>query len=550
MKPYTLREDQQSLKSSTYSDWQHGAQNVLDVLSTGGGKSVIMSDMVYDSAYEDKQQLIFAHRNELVSQMSSHVARYGIPHRIIGSAQTVAQVTRQHRELFGQSFVSPSAKTAVGGVDTILSRREELEPWLRQTDRWFGDEAHHILLENKWGKVVDLMPRAQGLGVTATPLRADGQGLGRHADGVFDTMNVGLEMRQLIDLDALADYEIVCPESDMQIEDEKTGKDGDWSRKKLKTASQKSHIVGDVVQAYAQYALGKQAICFATDVETAGQMAKRFNSAGIRAQALSAQTPFAVREKFIKEFRNGTLKILVNVDLFDEGFDVPACEVVIMARPTMSLGKYRQMVGRALRAIAGKAFGLIIDHVSNVKRHGYPDKVIPWTLDRRDKRGKQEKDPEELELTICKNIHCRKPYDAFETHCPWCGKAPPLPEPQNRTIEMVDGDLVLLDRAALAQLRANTVIESAGALGARLMPGYNSQSLVNKRLEKCEAQQLLKDRVAQWAGYQRAAGMTDRQIDKKFYLTTGMTVPGALDATRNTKEFLTISETVEGWYTT
>ena len=139
MKPYTLRNDQQDLKAATYSDWQHGAQNVLDVLSTGGGKSVIMSDMVHDGVCEDKQQLIFAHRNELVGQMSAHIARYKIPHRIIGSTQTVAQITRQHRELFDQSFVNPSAKTAVGGVDTILARKEEIEPWLRQTERWFGD---------------------------------------------------------------------------------------------------------------------------------------------------------------------------------------------------------------------------------------------------------------------------------------------------------------------------------------------------------------------------------------------------------------------------
>lgn len=506
-----------------------------------------MSDIALDCARSDLQQLVFAHRNELVSQMSAHIAKRGIPHRIIGSQQAVSQITRQHRILFGRSFVSPSARTAVGGVDTILARRKEIEPWLRTVERWFGDEAHHILRENKWGKVEAMMPRALGLGVTATPKRADGQGLGRHADGVFDSMNVGLEMRALIEMGALSDFEIVCPKSDIEVDGLNTSKDGDWSHQKLKAAAKKSKIVGDVVKAYAKYALGKQAICFATDVETAGEIAMNFNDHGISAASLSAKTPFAVREKYINEFKEGKLKILVNVDLFDEGFDVPACEVVIMARPTASLGKYRQMAGRALRTAPGKLFGLIIDHVSNVMRHGLPDKVIPWSLDRADKRGKQMKDPDEIELTVCKS--CTKPYEKFHLCCPWCGAVPPLPEPRSRTIEMVDGDLVLLDRAKLEQMRAATIIEGAGELAGRMISSSPAaKNIVNKRMAKQIAQKQLKETIAQWAGYQRAAGMSDREIDKKFYLTLGMDVLSALDASRGAKEFEQITATVKGWY--
>lgn len=544
-----LRDDQQDLKQRTYDDWNHGAKNVLNVLSTGGGKSVIMADIVLDGVREGKQQIVMAHRNELVAQMSGHIANLGIPHRIIGSVQTVAQITRQHREQFGRSFVHPSAHTAVAGVDTIIARQETLKGWLYQTDRWFGDEAHHFLVENKWGKAVSFMPNAQGLGVTATPLRADGKGLGREYEGVFDTMQIGLEMRQLIDIGALADFEIVCPKSDLNMDGEKTGKNGDWSLQKLKKASQKSRIIGDVVKAYCQYAYGKQAIVFATDVETAGEIAKNFNASGIHAACLSAKTNPAVREKYIKEFRNGKLLILVNVDLFDEGFDVPMCEVVIMARPTASLGKYRQMLGRALRAASGKLYGLIIDHVSNVIRHGLPDKYITWTMARRDKRGRQTKDPDEIDLTVCK--HCSKPYEKYRLLCPYCGKAPPLPKPQDRSIEMVEGDLVLLDRAKLEEMRRATEIESPGSVGARVDKAAGpvaGKSVMNRQREKIVQHERLQEAIAQWAAIQRVAGHSDREIEKKFFLTVGVDVLTALDGSRSRQEFETLADRVEGWY--
>lgn len=544
----TLRDDQQKLKSDIYSDWNHGATNVLAVLSTGGGKSVIASDITLDGAREDKQQIIIAHRNELVGQMSAHVSNRGIPHRIIASDATVAQITRQHRKKFGRSFVNPSARTAVVGVDTLISRYDLLKDWVAKTDRWKIDEGHHVLRENKWGKAVDMMPRAQGLGLTATAVRADGKGLGRDADGVYNSMCMGIDMRALIRIGALSDYEIVCPASDLQVDEKDVGAGGDWSTQKLRTAAKKSRIVGDVVGAYCQYAYGRQAICFATDVETAGDIAKNFTLAGIPAAAVSAETNIAVREKYIEEFRNGKLWVLVNVDLFDEGFDVPACDVVIMARPTASLGKYRQMIGRALRFIPGK-IALIIDHVSNVVRHGLPDKYIAWSLMRRDKRGRQEIDPDELPLTVCK--FCTKPYEIWNVICPYCGMAPPLPEPRDRSIAMVEGDLILLDRAQLEAMRQATVIENPGDIGRRVsgQAGHNAGvGAATRQIEKIEAQERLKAAIAQWAGVERFNGRQDREIYRKFYHATGIDVLGALDGGRTRVEFEELAQRIEGWY--
>lgn len=548
-----LREDQEDLSRRTYDDWNHGAQNVLDVLSTGGGKSVIIAKMVLEGVRIDQQQVIMAHRNELVAQLSGHIAEEGIPHRIIGSNKTVAQITRQHFKKYGRSFINPSAHTAVAGVDTIIARKNDLKGWLNQTDRWFGDEGHHFLKENKWGEAISLMPNALGLGVTATPLRADGKGLGREYEGIFDTMEIGLDMRSLINIGALVDFEIVCPKSDLSdyIEQEKVSKNGDWSPQAGRKASKKSRIVGDVVGAYCQYAYGKQAICFATDVETAGEIANKFNAAGIRAASLSAKTNPDVREKYIEEFRTGKLTILVNVDLFDEGFDVPNCEVVIMARPTASLGKYRQMAGRMMRTADDKLFGLLIDHVSNLIRHGLPDKYVPWSLARRDKRGKQLKDPNEIELIVCKNKLCCKPYERFRLFCPYCGMKPPLPEPRERSIEMVAGDLILLDRAKLEEMRRATEIETPGNIAERVTAvagALAGKGVMNKQIEKIEAHKQLKETIAQWAGCERADGFTDSEIYRKFYLTTGTDVLTALDGSRTRQEFETLSKRIEGWY--
>ncbi|QWY83125.1 ATP-dependent helicase protein [Rhizobium phage RHph_X2_24] len=547
-----LRPDQQQLKNGVYNGWSNGQRNMLAVLPTGGGKSVVVSDIVLDCNNAGMRQTVIAHRNELVSQMSHHIARRGIYHRVVGAGKTVRQIIASHREEFGQSFVHPTANCSVAGIDTLIARSDDLAEWARQQDQWITDEAHHVLKLNKWGRGVAMFPNARGLGVTATPGRPDGQGLGADFDGVFHDMVLGPDMRWLIDHGALTDYEIVCPSSDLHIDDDAITDSGDYSPKKLKAAAEKSRIVGDVVREYAKYALFKRAICFATDVETANKIAKQFNDAGIRAASVSAKTPDTVREKYIKEFKAGIIYVLVNVDLFDEGFDVPACECVIMARPTASVVKYLQMFGRALRTMQGKAFGLIIDHVSNVIRHGLPDKPRTWTLARRDKRAKQEKDPEDMPLMRCMNVPaCGKPYERFRTCCPWCGWVPPLPEPGSRTIEMVDGNLVLLDRAALEAKRKAMFIESAGSVAQRVagaVGGGIASHAAEKQIEKIAAHKRLSDAIAQWAAIERTKGRPDEESYKRFYLTLGVDVLDALNGERSRQEFEEMAAKVERWY--
>lgn len=542
-----LRPYQTDLIARTYQSYQAGNRNVLAVLPTGGGKSVIVSQIILDGHQQGLSECVIAHRNELVGQMSLHVARRGIPHRIIASKQSVAQITAEHRREFGRSFVNPDARCSVVSVDTLVAREAELQAWATQIQRWTIDEAHHVLKLNKWGKAVRMFTNAYGLGVTATPRRADGMGLGEHYDGVFQDMILGPNMRDLVEMGALCDYEIAVPESDFSIDDAQLAPSGDWSSKRMREASKQSHIVGDVVIEYQRRAPGKRAICFATDVETAGEMAQRFNDAGVTAAAVSAKTPSEVRNDYIRRFRDGRLTVLVNVDLFGEGFDVPAVEVVIMARPTASLAVYLQQFGRALRPLERKHYGLVIDHVSNWERHGFPDKPHIWSLDRREKRAKRETDPDDIPLTACRA--CSRPYERCLSACPYCGEAPPVPEGGARSIEQVDGDLMLLDRATLAEMRAAMTLEAPGDVAARVgaVAGDGAaKGAINRQIQKHVAQQRLQAAVEQWAGVRRAAGEDDQTILRRFYLTTGMDVLSAMAGSR--AEMEAIAARVEGWY--
>ena len=543
-----LRDYQQKAVDDIYNSWQNGSKNVCAQLVTGAGKTVIFSKIVNDFQQQHKHSAIIAHRNELVSQASCTLALWGIQHRIIAASSTVAQITAKHRAKFGKSFLNPSATTAVIGVDTLIARADSLKDWAKQISLWVTDESHHCLTNNKWGKAVEMFVNARGLGVSATPNRADGQGIGSQADGYFDDLITGPSMRSLIDRGFLSDYEIVCPKSDLNIEECKLSANGDWSNQTLKKVAKKSKIVGDVVNNYMKYAAGRKAIVFATDVDTADEISTDFNAVGIRAVSLNGNSQTNFREQSIELFTQGKLQVLVNVDLFDEGFDVGDCEVCIMARPTASLGKYLQQIGRVLRPAPNKT-ALIIDHVSNVLRHGLPDMPREWSLDRRAKKAKQLKDPEEIELTVCK--HCLKPYEKFRTVCPYCGFEKPLPDPRSRTIEMVEGDLMLLDKTALEKMRAAINLESPGSMAARvgaIAGPIAAKGVANRQMEKITAQGELKEAIAQWAALERLKGFSDRELYKKFYLTLGFDVLTALNNSHSKQEYEILTERVKGWY--
>lgn len=521
-----LRDYQNEQIQQLYAAWNAGHKNVLNVMPTGGGKTVTFSQVL---SQWNGYTCSIAHRRELVSQISMSYASFGLYHRLIAPDNVIKALINEQRREFGRTFYNPQAPAAIAGVDTLVSRAESLKSWLPQVTLWNCDEAHHDLKINKWGKATALFTNALGMGWTATPQRADGKGLGAHSDGVFHAMVIGPSMRDLINIGSLTEYEIACPPSDFNIDNLGTvGTSGDYSQKKMAKESKRSHITGDIIRDYLRFARGKQGICFVTDVDTAHHVANKFRAAGIRAESVSAKTPEAVRNEFIRRFRNGDIDILVNVDLFGEGFDVPAVEVVIMARPTQSLAVYLQQFGRVLRPMDGKQAGLVIDHVGNVVRHLYPDMPRNWSLDAREKRSSSKFDPDLMPLTSC--LNCYKPYERTKPRCPYCGH---YHVPEGRVgIEQVDGDLELLSIDMLNKMRQAVAVIDAPAelVGNRVRHAagdFAAKGAMNRHFEKQQAQAELRATIAQWAGLQRSLGREDRESYRRFYLSYGIDVLSA-----------------------
>lgn len=532
-----LRDYQQNIVDQVHHTWST-VDNVTAVAPTGSGKTVIFSNILSN---HKGSSCAIAHRQELVSQISISLARYGVMHRIIAPKGLIHDIVQSHMEEVGASFYNPSALVAVAGVDTLIRRIDTMKDWLKSVTLWVTDECHHILVGNKWGKACDLFPNAKGLGVTATPCRADGAGLGRHADGLMDTLIEGPSMRELINRGFLTDYRIFAPPSDLDLEGVKITSTGEFSPVQLKGRVEQSHILGDVVKHYLRIAPGKLGITFAVDVETANDIAAKYNTAGVPAVVVHAKTPTRERSAILKRFKRREILQLVNVDLFGEGFDLPAIEVVSMARPTQSYSLFVQQFGRALRLMDGKEWAIIIDHVGNIKRHGLPDAPRSWSLDRREKASRNKHDPDKLPLKTCKV--CTGLYEAFYNVCPYCGA---LDVPSERsTPKQVDGDLMELDPAVLAQMR--------GEIDQGVKIPYGATAPVEIRLnrlhaEKVEAQETLRETMKYYGGFHDLIGVERSESWKRFYFRFNIDVLSA--QALGTKEALELNSRVSDFLLT
>jgi len=388
--------------------------------------------------------------------------------------------------------------------------------------------CHHILNENKWGTATQLFPNAKGLGVTATPSRADGKGLGSDFDGVMDCLVIGPTMRELINNGYLTEYRIFAPPSDLDLSTVSVGSSGDYSRDSLTKATRKSHVMGDVVAHYLKIAKGKLGITFTTDVQSAKELAEQFTLAGVPAVSLDAKTPDSERIAVLRRFKNREIMQIVNVDLFSEGFDLPAIEVVSMARATQSYGMYVQVFGRALRPLQGKSHAIIIDHVGNVIRHGLPDAPRVWSLSRREARGKKT-DPDAIPVKAC--VECTAVYERIYKACPYCGHEP-IPAFRG-TPEHVDGDLYELDAEVLARMRGEvaeatmTLEEKRLDLAMKHVPYAGQLGGVNKHEARLNALQALRDQMGWWGGYHSSLGRSDSEIQRRFYFKFGIDVLSA-----------------------
>lgn len=531
--------------------WLQGAQNVVGVLSTGGGKTVNVSDLLMDDPGASKA--VIAHRQELVGQLSLAIARNGVRHDLIAPDDVKREISRLHIDALGRSYFAPGAPTRVAGIDTLVNRKDELRGWGASVTKWVVDEGHHLVLDNKWHTGVSLFtnPACKGLLPTATPQRADRKGLGRHADGIADAMIHGPPMRWLIEQGFLTDYRMFCVESDMQLLESDIGASGDYSTAKLRAAARNSHIVGDVVDRYLEFAPGLLGVTFCPDVETAAEIQAKYSSRGVPAGLLTGKTKGGVRRHTLRRFEQREIMQLVVVDIVSEGFDMPAIEVASMARKTASLATFMQQFGRTLRPMPGKGKARIIDHVGNFLTHGPPDRPRPWTLDRQEKRGGGGGG---IPLRICIpwttqdgvfNIGCYQPYERTLKKCRWCGN--PAPPPEGRgSPQQVEGDLAELDPAVLAALRGAIDMADMSTeqfreyLAGRHVPEIGQLAQVKLHHARQLAQTELRNAMDLWAGQRHAAGASDAEIQREFWHAFGIDVLSAMALNRADAEALRV----------
>jgi DNA repair protein RadD len=401
-----LRDYQKAGVEEIRDAYRLGCRAVLFVLSTGGGKTVTFSYIVGSSAAKAKRSLVLVHREKLVAQASATFDQFGIEHGLIMSGRSQTNIPVQ-----------------IGMVGTVARRLDRMKP----PDFIVIDEAHHATAST-YRKILDAFPKARLLGVTATPQRTDGTGLG----DIFERMVEGPSMAELMERGALAPYKLFGPPPKADLSGVKITR-GDFDAKQAAAAMDRATVTGDAVEHYRRLAPGKRALAFCVSREHARHVAETFAGAGIPAENIDGTTkdPNAM----IGRFERGETLVLSSCDLISEGFDVPAVEAAILLRPTQSVIIYLQQPGRALRPHPGKEAAIILDHVGNFRMHGFPDDPRAWTLEGR-KKGERVQ-VGRIPVTTCSS--CFAAYRPQLDRCPHCGE---LRDQSGRTVEYVDGELI------------------------------------------------------------------------------------------------------------
>jgi superfamily II DNA or RNA helicase len=353
---YQLRDYQSDLLDRIDKAWFAGSRSILAQLPTGGGKTIVFSTVVHHASKNGLKCLILAHREELIKQAADKIEI--ITNDPVGIIKA-GYPTNYDRDI------------QVASVQSLTRRLNQCP----QFDLIVVDEAHHST-SRTYRTILDRYPNARVLGVTATPIRLDGKGF----RGIFDELIYGVTVSELIESGSLSQYKYIASERSMSVEG--VGKrQGDFKTEDVARANPVAGLAGDVVKSYRDYLHGKQAVIFCINVEHSIAIAAHFRAAGIIAHHLDGKSDSRERSDVMTRFRDRQIQVLTNCALFDEGLDIPSLDGVILARPTQSLSRFLQMVGRALRPCEGKDRAIVIDLAGNYERLGMPDDLRVWTLD-------------------------------------------------------------------------------------------------------------------------------------------------------------------------
>jgi len=390
-------------------------RRLLYVAPTGSGKGIVIAFMIENAIKKGKRVILQCHRRILTTQLSNTLKKVGVEHGFIAA---------------GYKY-DPKPMCHIAIVNTLSRRMDKVA----RPDFLIIDEAH--ISGGQTEKILKWVEDAFVVGVTASPCKLSGKGLGDH----YTKMVKGKSVAWLIENKFLSEYKYYAPASQINLKGIRT-KNGDYDVHQIEAEVMKPKLVGDVVENYRKYADGKRTILFAPSIKASKEIVAAFNAAGIQAAHLDGETEDEIRTDAIKDFADGKILLLSNVAIMTEGFDlnnfcnsdVPI-EAVILYTATKSLAKHLQCIGRALRPKPTPA--IIIDHGSGYKRFGLPDDEQKWTLADRPKKEAAQRTISIRQCPKCYNVHFPAPV------CDACGH---IYEIKSRQIEKEAGELTEIKR--------------------------------------------------------------------------------------------------------
>lgn len=401
-------------------------RSVLFVLPTGGGKTVVFSHIAEQAAAKGNRIGILVHRVELLEQASASLAALGVRHGLIAANRSM----------------DLSAPVQVASVATLARRLHKLPPDLFQL--LVVDEAHHSNA-GTWGKVLSHCSAARILGVTATPIRCDGRGLGEW----YQELILGPSPAWLTEQGYLAPARVLAPPGVSMSGVRK--RMGDYDLSQAGELLQQGQAMGDALGHYRQHLDGRTAIAFCCSVAHAEAVAELFQREGIAAASIDGTMDAGTRRRLLEQLGSGELKVLTSCALIGEGVDVPSVSGCILLRPTQSVALHLQMIGRCLRPQDGKR-AVILDHVGNTLRLGHHLDDREWSLEGIRKRTKEAAPS----VKVCPRCFCAMA--SGKSECPECGHQFVA---ERRELEHVAGQLQELEQQAIRQRRAEQAMANS-----------------------------------------------------------------------------------------
>ena len=356
-------------------------RSVMAQMPTGTGKTYLLTAVIdsFVSNNPKEKVWIVAHRRELVSQIDETVRKF---HSYSAS---------------NTSSLLSSVKAM--SIQWLMRHYDEIE---EEPGMIVIDEAHHALAET-YKEMWERFPKAKFLGLTATPCRLNGKGF----TDLFDVLVQSWGVPDFISKGRLATYDFVSIKSDGVTQRlinslQKRGADGDYQNKEMDMLLNKKPSIERLYRSLEEFGKDRKGIVYAINISHAQKITKLYQEHGVKAIAIDSKTPATERQQDIEAFKKGDIQVLVNVDIFSEGFDCPDVEFVQLARPTLSLAKYLQMVGRGLRVAKGKKNCVIIDNVGLYQVFGLPSQVWNWNamFEGKLKVGKKKETPKEREFFL------------------------------------------------------------------------------------------------------------------------------------------------------